>query len=135
MEIGWLLGQGCLSRASIVAVKLFDLLWEWRDLVLREIRSDDLDNLLSAATKVSSKLRGPDGGEYRRWLRETVGSLQAQNQEVIEALHHFGVQLATTNYDGLIEEVTGSDSRIGRGRLLQTLTSAWPVLLRYGSHM
>ena len=80
---------------------------DWKELVLREIRSDDLDNLLSAATKVSSKLGAPEGGEYGRWLRETVGSLRAKNREVIEALHRLDIQLATTNYDGLIEEVTG----------------------------
>ena len=36
-----------------------------------------------------------------------VGSLRAQNRGVIEALHRLEIQIATTNYDGLIEEVTG----------------------------
>jgi hypothetical protein len=79
----------------------------WRERVLAEIDSGDLDDLLSAAEKVSSKLDAPHGGEYRSWLRETVGSLKTQHRGVIEALHALGVKLATTNYDGLIEEVTG----------------------------
>lgn len=94
-----------VSRCRDVAIP--QLTDDWKDLVLSELRSDDLDNLLSVATKVSSKLNAPEGGEYRRWLRETVGSLRPHNREVINALHGLGLQIATTNYDGLIEEVTG----------------------------
>ena len=73
----------------------------------KEIESGDLDDLLSAAEKVSAKLGAPAGGEYRRWLRETVGGLRVKERSVIEALRDLGVPLATTNYDGLLEEVTG----------------------------
>jgi tetratricopeptide (TPR) repeat protein len=71
------------------------------------IDSGDLDFLLSAAEVVSKKLGAPDDGEYRRWLRETIGALKAENKEVIQALSDLGAILATTNYDNLIEEVTG----------------------------
>ena len=66
-----------------------------------------MDELLSAAENVSTKLGAPKGGEFRRWLREIVGSLNPQRPDVIEALEASGVKLATTNYDGLIEKVTG----------------------------
>jgi hypothetical protein len=79
----------------------------WKEGVLHEIHSGDMDDLLSAAEKVSRKLGAPNGGEYRIWLRETVGSLNARHRGVIEALHGLGVTLATTNYDGLLEAVTG----------------------------
>src|SRR5271165_7026924 len=79
----------------------------WKERVLSQIESEDVVDLLSAAENVSDRLVAPDGGEYRRWLRESVGSLKAQHQGVIEALHALGAKLATTNYDGLIEEVTG----------------------------
>jgi hypothetical protein len=79
----------------------------WKERRLAEIHSNDMDELLSAAENVSRKLGAPDGGEFRRWLRESVGSLKAQHRGVIEALHGLGAKLATTNYDGLIEEVTG----------------------------
>jgi hypothetical protein len=80
---------------------------DWKERVHSEIHSSDMDDILSAAEKVSVKLGAPNGGEYRRWLRETVGSLKPKRRDVIEALHALGVKLATTNYDGLIEEVTG----------------------------
>jgi tetratricopeptide (TPR) repeat protein len=72
-----------------------------------QIDSGDLDFLLLAAEIVSKKLGAPNDGEYRRWLRETIGALKAENKEVIQALSDLGAVLATTNYDGLIEEVTG----------------------------
>src|SRR5271166_1327649 len=80
----------------------------WKEHVLWEIHSGDMDSHLSAAEDVSRKLGAPGGGEYRRWLRETVGSFSAKSGEVIKALNTLGVKLATTNYDGLLEEMTGS---------------------------
>jgi tetratricopeptide (TPR) repeat protein len=79
----------------------------WGERVAAEIDSGDLDDLLSAAEKVASKLRAPEGGEYARWLRESVGALPASHKQVLEALTNLGVVLATTNYDNLIEHVTG----------------------------
>ena len=72
-----------------------------------QIDSGDLDMMLAAAEVVSRKLGVPGGGEWRRWLRETVGELRAEQRGVIEALRDLGITLATTNYDGLLEEVTG----------------------------
>lgn len=72
-----------------------------------QIDTGDLHMMLAAAEVVSDKLGAPGGGEWRRWLRESVGALRAEQRDVIEALRDLGVVLATTNYDGLIEEVTG----------------------------
>ena len=82
----------------------------WKERVLSQIGSEDVVELLSAAENVSGRLGAPAGGEYCRWLRESVGSLKAQRRGVIEALHALGTKLATTNYDGLIEEVTGLEA-------------------------
>jgi SIR2-like domain/Tetratricopeptide repeat len=71
-----------------------------------QIDAGDLDMMLSTAEVISAKLGAPQGGEWRRWLRETVGELRAQRRDVLEALRDLGIILATTNYDGLIEEVT-----------------------------
>jgi hypothetical protein len=79
---------------------------KWAKRVHEEIDSGDLDDMLSAAEKISRKLGAPDGGEYRRWLRETICELKAERPAVLEALRDLKVALATTNYDGLIEEVT-----------------------------
>ncbi|MGH8901293.1 MAG: HEAT repeat domain-containing protein [Egibacteraceae bacterium] len=81
----------------------------WGERVRGEIGSGDLDDLLSAAEKVTRKLGGRQGGEYRRWLRETVGSLELRHSAVPECLARLGVPLVTTNYDGLLTEVTGLD--------------------------
>ncbi|KYF75481.1 hypothetical protein BE17_33675 [Sorangium cellulosum] len=78
----------------------------WASRVRQEIESGDIDDLLSAAEKISSKLN-PQSGEYRRWLRETIGALRVTDPSVIEALQALRVPIATTNYDGLIEDVTG----------------------------
>jgi len=79
----------------------------WAQRVHAEIDSSDLDDLLSAAEKIATKLGAPKGGEYRRWLRESVGVLRAGQREVIAALQGLGTVLATTNYDNLLEEITG----------------------------
>ncbi len=79
----------------------------WAERVRAEIDSQDLDELLSAAEKISRKLVAPCGPEYAGWLRDTVGRLRVEDPTVIEALAGLGLPLATTNYDGLLEEVTG----------------------------
>lgn len=79
----------------------------WRKRVQAELEHGDLDDWLSVAQKISSKLGYPGGGEYRRWLRETVGALQPKRREVIEAILSLKLPIATTNYDGLIEHVSG----------------------------
>jgi tetratricopeptide (TPR) repeat protein len=73
----------------------------------RDLNSDDMDDLFSVAEIVASKLGAPSGGEYRRWLRESVGALRAVDRTVLEALRDLKLPIGTTNYDGLIEESTG----------------------------
>lgn len=79
----------------------------WAARAKADIDSGDLDDLLSSAEKVSRKLDAPTGGEYSRWLRESVGALELCHREVLDAAKDLGVVLATTNYDNLIETVTG----------------------------
>ncbi|QSQ19298.1 SIR2 family protein [Pyxidicoccus parkwayensis] len=70
------------------------------------IRSGDLDSLLAAAEFVTRKLKAPKGGDYRSWLRNSFSGLSIEYKEVLEAISSLPGQLATTNYDGLIEEAT-----------------------------
>lgn len=83
---------------------------DWEKRLLGEIDSDDSDDTLSAAEKVTRKLQAPSGGSYRRWLRATIGSLQLLDSSVLDALRDLQVPLATTNYDDLLERVTGLPS-------------------------
>jgi tetratricopeptide (TPR) repeat protein len=80
---------------------------DWLAKKQADLNSDDIDDLFSVAEIVASKLGAPAGGEYGRWLRESVGSLRAVDRAVLEALRDLKLPIATTNYDGLIEEVTG----------------------------
>ncbi|HEX3128438.1 MAG TPA: tetratricopeptide repeat protein [Thermoanaerobaculia bacterium] len=72
-----------------------------------DIDSGSLDRLLDAATEVRKALSDPDESEVRIWLRDTVGRLRARNREVLEAIQDLGLPIATTNYDDLLEQVTG----------------------------
>ena len=78
---------------------------QWLDRVRKDIESGDNDDLLASAEKISTKLQ--NGGEYGRWLQDTVGLLKAGDRRFIEALAKLPVQIATTNYDSLLEEATG----------------------------
>ena len=49
-------------------------------------RGGHVESFLSVAEKVTVALGGRGGGEYRRWLRETVGSLK-----LVDARHAGGL--------------------------------------------
>jgi plastocyanin len=79
----------------------------WADRRRAQLASGDSEEVISAAEDITRRLGGPDGGEYRRWLEQSVGQLTVTHPEVPEALGALGVPLATTNYDGLLEQATG----------------------------
>ncbi len=85
---------------------------DWAARRRRDLRSGDLRDLLGVAEQVAGRLgdqtgaEGPVGGEFRRWLRDTVGALKVERSELIRAISSLRVPIATTNYDGLIERVT-----------------------------
>jgi hypothetical protein len=62
---------GLLESGADECVKVAQPLPErWRERVGDEIASGDLDELLSAAEKISRKLGAPEGGAYGKWLRK-----------------------------------------------------------------
>ena len=63
--------------------------------------------MISAAELVTEKLGGPEDGEYATWLRDCFEGLRCRERGLIEALVDLGAPIATTNYDNLLEEVTG----------------------------
>jgi hypothetical protein len=68
--------------------------------------------LVHVASVVEDTLGAPGHGEFRRWLRETVGTFEKnlRDRSALEALAEHqqrGALLATTNYDLLLEHVTG----------------------------
>jgi hypothetical protein len=72
----------------------------------------DLDDLLGTAEQVSRRLGWQPqedrcNGNWNEWLNNTVGGLEPQRPELIEAIRDLGVPIATLNYDDLLEKVTG----------------------------
>lgn len=69
-------------------------------------------SLVNVASIVEQALGAPSHGEFRRWLRETVGSFEnnLRDRSVLDALAEHrrrGALLVTTNYDLLLEHITG----------------------------
>ena len=63
--------------------------------------------LLSAAQMVHEKLNRFGDGEFSRWLRESFELLDTTDRTLINAVSSLDAPLLTTNYDDLIETVTG----------------------------
>jgi hypothetical protein len=74
-----------------------------------QLEAGDTEELVSVAEFITKAMGGREGGAYSAWLGKTVGALQATRPGVIRALHALGAPIATTNYDNLIEDVTGLD--------------------------
>ncbi|MFO0799416.1 MAG: SIR2 family protein [Gemmataceae bacterium] len=62
--------------------------------------------LIGAGEFITQELRGHHHGRYGRWLMDTLGELRVRDTGVVRALERLGVRIATTNYDGLIEEAS-----------------------------
>ncbi len=77
----------------------------WAQGMRKQIASGDLVEMLLAAENISCRLGAPEEGEFRRWLRETVGALKVRDSGVLEALRDLRVPLGTTNYDHLLSQV------------------------------
>jgi hypothetical protein len=84
---------------------------QWARLQHEELEIGDIESWLSVAEQITRRLGGRRGGEFRRWLRETVGLLRldARGRGVADALVSLGTPLATTNYDDLIDTAAGVD--------------------------
>ena len=122
---------------------------DWAD-TMGKLLASDMTDLLTVAEQVAQRLGAPEGAEYGRWLDQTVGSLRVEEGAVLEALRGLGIPIATTNYDSLIEQVTGWDPLTWRdqARVLKVLRGeaqgvlhlhghyAWPdtVVLGIGSY-
>jgi tetratricopeptide (TPR) repeat protein len=75
---------------------------------LRErLKKESVKDRLAVAQRVSEALGAPDGGEFRRWLGESVGKLELKDRSVIEAIHALGAPIATTNYDDVLTRGRG----------------------------
>jgi hypothetical protein len=98
---------GLIESGIEWCVELDPALDAWAKRRRAELNAGEIQEILAAAQSVEDKLGGPGGGEFHRWLGETVGKLRASDSTVLEAIKDLNVPIITTNYDGLIEDETG----------------------------
>lgn len=97
-----------LLQAGVEHCKVFaraEEKWCRRQLYLLD--DGEVADWIHVAQQITSKLGGPKGGEFRGWLRASFETLKAQDTRLLQAIADLGCLLATTNYDHLLEEVTG----------------------------
>lgn len=73
----------------------------------KQLESKSVKKRLAVAEKISKALGAPDGGEFRRWLRESIGPLKLKDRSIVDAIHDLGAPIATTNYDDLLTRSRG----------------------------
>ena len=78
----------------------------WVTNQLMALKEGDLNDWLDVAGQITTKLGGEHDGRFARWLGGSVGKLPLVDPETIAALHVFDCLIATTNYDGLMSQVT-----------------------------
>jgi hypothetical protein len=98
--------KGLLNSGIDPCTQISDCPPGWADRIRAQIGGDMID-LLCAAENISQRLNAPEGGEFARWLSETIGTLEARDLSVLNALSALEIPIATTNYDHLIEDATG----------------------------
>lgn len=79
----------------------------WAARAREDVNSQYDFDLIVAAEKATDGLGGRTGPDYRRWLTDSIGTLQATDASVLHAvaaLGKAGALLVTTNYDGLLSE-------------------------------
>lgn len=80
----------------------------WVDRVAADVGTGEVGDMLAAAEKVTYGLGGPDDKRFYTWLRETVGSVEPKNLELLDEVKrlagHDRVTVLTTNYDSLLSD-------------------------------
>lgn len=86
-------GTGLLTKSAANALR-------------SRLKKKSVEERLGVAQKVSEALGAPNG-EFRRWVRESVGELEVKDAAILDAVHALGAPIATTNYDGLLTRRRG----------------------------
>ena len=81
----------------------------WKACQHSALDEGDLIDMLGVAQQVESRLRAA-GGEFARWLKETIGSIRLTNPSVLNAIAKINAPIATTNYDLFIESALSRSS-------------------------
>ena len=108
----------------------------WGDRQRAALQSD-LDDLLGVAEQVARKLGYPNGREWALWLRDTVGALRLRDEFVLTALRDLDIRVATTNYDGLLEQAFGRPQHVtwqAPAKVLEVLRGERDAIIHLHGH-
>ncbi|WP_143036055.1 SIR2 family protein [Lentzea fradiae] len=82
---------------------------DWARACRDDMNSPEPADKLDVAQRITSELKGLPGNHYGKWLKDTVGQLKVSSPGIVQVLSGFKAPILTTNYDSLIEEVSGRD--------------------------
>ena len=78
----------------------------WADRQKKALEEGDLEELISVARHIESKLGGTEGGKFYQWLKDTVGAFKILDESLPLSLLKLPTLLLTTNYDFILEKVS-----------------------------
>lgn len=78
-------------------------------------------SLINVGQFITDELNGKRPGCFGGWLFDSIGGIKTTDTTLVCALASLGVKLATTNYDNMIEEVTGRSPITWRDDVRATL--------------
>lgn len=70
----------------------------------RLLRDPTADNLIVAAERVTALLKEIPGGQFDKWLRDTVGKLELQDTSLLQSIRDLKAPICTTNYDTVLDD-------------------------------
>lgn len=107
---------------------------------LHKLGSKAGEDWIDVAQTLTDKLGGVRGGEFRNWLQKSVGTFREsiRDRSVLDPLAELakrGALLLTTNYDHVLEQVTGLPTVVGTdsGRMGEALRDRPAILHMHGS--
>jgi hypothetical protein len=89
----------CQSRRKIPASEL--------EIARANLAVGKTDELIAVGDKITQCLGGTRGALYRNWLKAAFKDIRPARVDLLDAIDGLGVPVVTTNYDSLLEDVTG----------------------------
>ncbi len=102
---------------------------DWIERKRKQIECGDVEELVSVAGEIASRLGGPSGMQFRNWLRDSVGGLKPVHPSVIESICGYDLPIMTTNFDRLFEVTDGK-----RQSVTWKEANSWPSNIRDSSN-
>lgn len=94
--------RGLLEDGINHCIEVANCNQKWKELRMKQLNTNDLDEWLSVAEIISSKLKKYN--HFKTWLRNSVGQLPNDQPELIQKIGELNTQIYTTNYDNLLSK-------------------------------